>query len=78
VFTINIMLMKHMTLFSLKQLTVQIFFRETVETLSSLVLVRKSNNEIGYQGKKYKQEVLVLSFYLFWVCAILTYLFIAQ
>jgi hypothetical protein len=34
VFTINIMLMKHMTLFSLKQLTVYQDSLETVETLS--------------------------------------------
>jgi NADH:ubiquinone oxidoreductase subunit 5 (subunit L)/multisubunit Na+/H+ antiporter MnhA subunit len=44
------------------------FFRDHVETtLSSLVLIRKVTNEIGYQGKKYKQEALVSIFlYLFW------------
>jgi hypothetical protein len=45
--------------------------------LSSLVLIRKVTNEIGYQEKKYKQEALV-SIFVLGLCAILTYLFIAQ
>ena len=59
-----------------------IFFRDYIETaLSSLVLgLGKVTNEIGYQGKKIQTGSI--GFYLFvfvlGLCAILTYLFIAQ
>jgi NADH-quinone oxidoreductase subunit L len=38
----------------------------------------KVTNEIGFQGKKIKAEVLVLSFRVLSMCAIVTYLFLAQ
>jgi hypothetical protein len=71
------MLMKHMTLFSLKQLTV---YQDSSETRNYIVIVSfdSESNQIGYQGKKYKQEALVSIFlYCFRLCH-LTYLFIAQ
>ncbi|MFT5252707.1 MAG: NADH-quinone oxidoreductase subunit L, partial [Flavobacteriales bacterium] len=58
------------------------FFRDYVETtLSSIVFgFGKVTNEIGYQGKKIQTGSI--GFYLFvfvlGLCAILTYLFIAQ
>jgi hypothetical protein len=64
------MLMKHMTLFSLKQLTV---YQDSLETRNYIVIVSfdSESNEIGYQGKKYKQEALVSIFvYCFRLCAI--------
>ena len=58
------------------------FFRDNVETtLSSLVLgLGKVTNEIGFQGKKLQSGSI--GFYLFafvlGICAIITYLFLAQ
>jgi NADH-quinone oxidoreductase subunit L len=56
------------------------FFRDNVETtLASSFGLGKVTNEIGFQGKKYKAEVLVLSFCLcLGMCAIVTYLFLAN
>jgi NADH-quinone oxidoreductase subunit L len=56
------------------------FFRDHVETtLSSLVLIRKVTNEIGYQGKKIQTGSIgfIFVFVLGTMCH-LTYLFIAQ
>jgi lysylphosphatidylglycerol synthetase-like protein (DUF2156 family) len=64
-FTINIMLMKHMTLFSLKQLTVYQFSLETVETIIILVLIRKSNQRNRLSRKKKKTGSIGFIFFVF-------------
>jgi NADH-quinone oxidoreductase subunit L len=68
--------------FSLKSINgLSKFFRDNVETtLSSLVFgLGKVTNEIGFQGKKLQSGVSVLPFcFCFGICAIITYLFLAQ
>jgi NADH-quinone oxidoreductase subunit L len=80
-YTINTMLMKSMTFLFVKSINgLSRFFRDSVETtLASVVFgLGKVTNEIGFQGKKL-QSVLVLSFaFVLGMCAIVTYLFLAQ